>query len=167
MHRLKRYSRNAVERQNSVDHMEDRDPSLSNSSIPDITENSAAKKTKKKKAFRVFRRSKKTSALDGRLGDSLPSRSGPLISQDLTPQSSHLSLDNSWNQTAWSGKLESEKKLGSAHSSNVSLLSAESEGREIPTDDEDLVECLVNPQRLNSVQDSPIQVISSPGLLYA
>lgn len=159
MHRLKRSvksSHHAVERQASVEYLDslsyqdDTEREKYNSSTSDLMD-TPAKKVKKKRHFRgVFgHRHKDKSALDGRLGESLPARSSPLL--NLTADTtSHLSLDNSWSHSNW--KSLDPDKNSSTHSSNVSLLSVESELKEL-TDDE-LVESLVHPQGKDSFQAS-------------
>ena len=164
MHRLKRSFKSsapAVERQASVEYLDslsyqDDKEREQYSSTPDLITDTPTKKKKKRHFRGVFGRHKdrhKSSPLDDRLHESLPSRSSPLLNDNSlsvdTP--SHLSLNHSWSHSQWNS-LDPEKKMSSAHSSNMSLLSVESDLKELS--DEEMVESLVHPQRSDSFRPS-------------
>ena len=138
--------------------LDDLDLVSSTPNLSDLT----PKKVKKKRHFNVFHRHKSSkrdkSPFDGHLGSSLPvqhhtnSNGLPAAQDDTT----HLSLDSSWNQDSWN-QLRNHRS-SSMHSSNLSLLSAESEGRELS--DEELVESLVYPRpSLQSSSPPPVSNI--------
>lgn len=118
--RLRHPSSPTTVEQKSVDVMDEK---------PSVT----PEKIKKKKHFRVFNR-KKRNALEKHHSED--SSNGA--------DTAHLALNSSWGaQGAWN-RLDPEKSI-SLHSSNLSLLSVESdEGRELT--DEEMVESLVNPK---------------------
>lgn len=104
------------------------------------------KKKEKRKPFHMFHRRglKKSKQQTVSLSDNFPAMDQ---STSLMPDTgNYLSLSNTWNATEWKqgDREDSGMKVGSIYSSNTSLLSAESETREL-TDDE-LVDALVNPQ---------------------
>lgn len=162
----------AVERQRSVEYLaplEDNSRDV-HSSTPDMSSNPdlAVKKVKKKRHFGVFHRhhhhhkDRHKNELDHRLNQSL---SIPSNRQQHTnghgASPSHLSLDSTWSHGSWR-PLDPAMRNSSAHSSNVSLLSVESEGREMS--DEELVESLVNPQgRGSSLAASVTPPVSKAG----
>lgn len=113
-------------------------------------------KKMKKKRFHVFHRHRdntksEPSRFSHSRSDSLPLHNGDLATHD------HLSLNSTWNQGNWKG-LDSDQRDGSAYSSTASLLSVESEGKELT--DEELVESLVNPHR----SDSPVVSVTPVSL---
>ena len=143
--RSQKPSHPAVERQASVevlDTLSNLDDKERDSSTPDLTEALAKKDKKKKRQFRgVFHRHKnreKGNGLDNRLTESFPIvRSAPMLDSP-----NHLSLDTSWTQGQWNS-LDPDSRNGSPHSSMASLLSVESDLKDLS--DEEVVESLVHP----------------------
>ena len=140
----------AVERQKSVEHldtlayMEDEDRATS---TPDLSGEPVAMKTKKRKHFHVFHRrhhhKSKKNHIDDRLSESLHA-------QSLSPGPELLSLGHSWSPGTWN----SAKHRGSSsiHSSATSLESREPFSP-APSEEEEIVESLINPSRRESSQN--------------
>lgn len=126
------------------------------SSTSDIKQQPTTKKMKKKR-FHVFHRHRDSTKSEPSRFSHSRSDSLPLHNGDLAPETTHLSLNSTWNQGNWKG-LDSDQRDGSVYSSTASLLSVESEGKELT--DEELVESLVNPHR----SDSPVVSVTPVSL---
>ena len=157
MHRSKRSKSPAVDGDGD-DSAEYLDPGQGDEKLhlssPNLTED-PVKTVKKKKHFKVFHRhsskGKHKNELDQKLSDSLPA--GKSNGHGLLSESNRR-----WSEDSRKGQRNLEKLSSSVYSSSASLLSVESERREMS--DEEMVESLVNPQGMDSPSVASISSVS-------
>ena len=160
MHRSKRSKSPAVDQDDADDSAEYLDPGQDDeklhSSTPNLTEDSV-KTVKKKKHFKVFHRHsskrKQKNELDQKLSESLPAGKSNGHGHGLLSDANRR-----WSEESRRGQQNLEKLSSSVYSSSTSLLSVESEMREMS--DEEMVESLVNPQGIDSFSAASISSVS-------
>ncbi len=147
----------AVERQSSVEYLDtiayQEEIEQRTSSTPNLSAEQIVKKEKRRRHFHVFHKKhhhhhkERRSELDNNLTETLPAGT-----THIRPPGEHLSLGSTWGHSNWT-TMDQQHRNSSLQSSNTSLLSAESEGRELLSEEE-LVKSLVNPARKESFRAS-------------